>query len=195
MKIKQPIRLGVLISGRGSNLQAIIDNIKKGTLTACVSVVISDVEGAAGLERGRVSGISTATVKAKDFASKELYEGKIVSTLSDYSVDLLILAGYMRIVGRTILEKYSGKVLNIHPSLLPAFPGLNAQRQAIDYGVKFSGCTVHFVDEGMDTGPIIAQAVVPVLDGDTEDNLSERILKEEHILYSKTIQSIKNKLP
>jgi len=182
------IKLGVLVSGRGSNLQAIIDNIEKGSLNAEIAVVISDQADAYALERARKHNIPAVHVDAKKYQSKEAYDAALVEELRNRKVDLVCLAGFMRIITPVVIKAFSNRIMNIHPSLLPAFPGLHVQKKALDHGVKFSGCTVHFVDEGMDTGPIIIQAVAPVLDNDTEDSLSERILKQEHKIYSRAIQ-------
>jgi len=183
------VRIGVLVSGRGSNLQAIIDTIGSGTLSAEVAVVISDQSGAYSLERARKHAIPAVHISAQDYKGKrDEYDALLVQELRKHAVELVCLAGFMRIITPTLLEAFPNRVLNIHPALLPAFPGLHVQKAAIEHGVKFSGCTVHFVDAGMDTGPIIIQAVVPVLDNDTEDSLSERILKQEHTIYSRAIQ-------
>lgn len=182
------LRLGVLASGRGSNLQSIMDAAAAGRINAEVAVVISDNEGAFALERARQAGIPAEFVNPGGFASKEDYEGAVVELLKRHGVGLVCLAGYMRLVGRVILEAFRNRVINIHPALLPAFPGLHGQEQAWEYGVKFSGCTVHFVDEGMDTGPIIIQAVVPVLDDDTADTLAARILEQEHVIYPEAVR-------
>jgi len=173
------LNIGVLISGRGSNLQAIIDACASGDIPAKVAVVISNKADAYGLERAKKHNIPTAVLTSEEEIAKELEK---------YDVDLVCLAGYMRIVGKTLLDKYAGKIINIHPALLPSFPGLHSQKQALDYGVKVSGATVHFVDEGCDTGPIILQATVPVLDKDTEETLSARILEQEHKLYPMAIK-------
>lgn len=182
------INIGVLISGRGSNLQAIMDASEKGEIPAKVAVVISDNPDAYGLERAKKHSIPTAVFEPKRFSDKNTYELEIVKTLKHYNVDLVCLAGYMRIVGKVLLEHYYGKMMNIHPSLLPSFPGLHAQRQALEHGVKVSGATVHFVDEGCDTGPIIIQVAVPVLENDTEETLSARILEQEHQIYPQAIK-------
>lgn len=183
------VRIGVLVSGRGSNLQAIIDNIQKGSLSAEVAVVISDQADAYALERARKHNIPAVHVSAGGYNGKrEEYDALLVQELKKFNVDLVVLAGFMRIITKTLIAAFPNGILNIHPALLPAFPGLHVQKAALEHGVKFSGCTVHFVDEGMDTGPIIIQAVVPVLDNDTEDSLSERILKQEHKIYSRAIQ-------
>lgn len=182
------LKLGVFVSGRGSNLQAIMDNIAEGKLDAEVTVVISNQEYAYALERARQRDIPAVFINSGDYKSKEDYEQAILKVLQEKGVELVVLAGYMRLVGKVILEAYPNRVMNIHPALLPAFPGTHSQQDAVDYGVKYSGCTVHFVDEGMDSGPIILQAVVPVLPDDSGDILALRILKEEHVLLSQAIQ-------
>jgi phosphoribosylglycinamide formyltransferase-1 len=183
------LRIGVLVSGRGSNLQAVIDNIDRGELPAEVAVVISDQPDAFALERARTRDIPAVHVSAKGYRGRrEEYDGLLVAELRKHSVDLVILAGFMRIITKTLVDAFPHRIMNIHPALLPSFPGLHVQKAAIEHGVKFSGCTVHFVDEGMDTGPIIIQAVVPVLDGDTEDALAGRILKQEHRIFSRAIR-------
>lgn len=173
------INLGVLISGRGSNLQAIIDACEGGKIPAKVVVVVSDDPQVGGLERAKKHGIPTAVLKN---------ETEILKTLKEYKVDLVCLAGYMRIVGPVLLEHYRGKMINIHPSLLPSFPGLHAQRQALEHGVLITGATVHFVDEGCDTGPIIIQSAVPVKEKDDEAALAARILEQEHLIYPQAIK-------
>ena len=183
------VKIGVLVSGRGSNLQAIIDNIEKGTLSAELAVVISDQADAYALERARKHNVPAVHVSAKGYRGKrDDYDALLVKELQKRNVELVCLAGFMRIITPTLIKAFPNRILNIHPALLPSFPGLHVQKAAIEHGAKFSGCTVHFVDEGMDTGPIIIQAVVPVLDNDTEDSLSERILKQEHKIYSRAIQ-------
>ena len=183
------VRIAVLVSGRGSNLQAIIDNIEKGLLPAEIAVVISDQPEAYSLERARKHNIPAVPLSAKGYKGKrEEYDALLVKELQKHRVELVCLAGFMRIITPALIKAFPSRILNIHPALLPAFPGLHVQKAALEHGVKFSGCTVHFVDEGMDTGPIIIQAVVPVLDNDTEDSLSERILKQEHKIYSRAIQ-------
>lgn len=183
-------KLGVLISGRGTNLQAIIDAIESGPLIARIAVVLSNKKEAPGLERARKHGIETITLEPKSFAGKREYDQALARELKSKNVDLVCLAGYMRILGPEFIRAYEGRIINIHPSLLPAFPGLNVQQQAIDYGVKFSGCTVHFVNEEVDSGPIILQAVVPVHDTDDAETLAERILVQEHLIYPRAIQMI-----
>ena len=186
------LKLGVLVSGRGSNLQAIIDSIRGGSLHAEIAVVVSNKKDAGGLERAQSQGIKIVyhdpTVFKGQPSSREAYDQALVEILRTHGVELVILAGYMKIVTRVLLDAYQWKVLNIHPSLLPSFPGLSAQQQALDWGVKMSGCTVHFVTEGVDEGPIIIQAAVPVMEGDTSETLSARILKEEHRIYSEAIR-------
>ncbi len=183
------LKIAVLVSGRGSNLQAIIDNIETGSLSAELAVVISDQPGAYALERARKHNIPAVHVSAKGYKGRrDDYDALLVQELQKYKVDLVCLAGFMRIITPTLIRAFPNRILNIHPALLPSFPGLHVQKAALEHGVKFSGCTVHFVDEGMDTGPIIIQAVVPILDHDTEDSLSERILKQEHKIYSRAIQ-------
>jgi len=183
------VRIGVLVSGRGSNLQAVIDNIEQGKLSAEIAVVISDQADAFALERARKHGIADVHISAKGHKGRrEEYDALLVAELRKHSVDLVILAGFMRIISNTLVAAFPHRIMNIHPALLPSFPGLHVQKAAIEHGVKFSGCTVHFVDEGMDTGPIIIQAAVPVLDNDTEDSLAARILVQEHKIYSRAIQ-------
>jgi len=182
------VKLGVLVSGRGSNLQAIIDNIEKGLLPSEIVIVISDQPDAYSLERARKHNIPAIHISAKGYRGKrDEYDALLVTEFQKNDVELVCLAGFMRIITPTLIKAFPNRILNIHPALLPAFPGLHVQKAALDHGVKFSGCTVHFVDEGMDTGPIIIQAVVPVLDNDTVDSLSERILKQEHKIYSRAI--------
>jgi phosphoribosylglycinamide formyltransferase 1 len=183
------VRLGVLVSGRGSNLQAIIDNIEQCRLSAEVAVVISDREGSYALERAKKHHIPRLHLSAAGCKNKrDAYDALLVQHLRAHNAELVVLAGFMRLITPTLLKEFPARVLNIHPALLPAFPGLHVQKAALEHGARFSGCTVHFVDEGMDTGPIIIQAVVPVLDTDTEDSLSERILRQEHRIYSRAIQ-------
>ncbi len=183
-------RLGVLISGRGSNLQAIIDAIQAGCLDAEISIVISNCANAAGLERARSAGILTKVLDHRDHENKESYDHALTSELLKYDIGLVCLAGFMKIVGPKMLRAFPNAILNVHPSLLPAFPGLEPQRQACDYGVKFSGATVHVVTEALDAGPVVLQAVVPVLDDDTPETLASRILVEEHRLYPEAIARV-----
>lgn len=186
--MKARLRLGVLVSGRGSNLEAIIDASEAGRIDAVVAVVISDVADAFALERARTHGIEAAFVDSRPFDTKEAFDAAVIDLLRKREVDLVCLAGFMRLLSPQFVEAFRHRILNIHPALLPAFPGLHVQRKALTHGVKFSGCTVHFVDEGTDSGPIIIQAVVPVLDDDTEESLSARILTYEHQIYPRAIQ-------
>ncbi len=179
-------RIGVLLSGRGSNFEAIADSVAAGRINAEIAVVVSNREGAPGLERARERGLRAVCVPSRGL-ERELYDREVVAVLKQHRVDLLCLAGFMRLLSAYFIREFPCRILNIHPSLLPAFPGLEAQRQALEHGVKVTGCTVHFVDEYLDHGPIVLQACVPVLDDDTVDALSERILREEHRIYSEAI--------
>lgn len=182
------LRLAVLASGRGSNLQSILDVCKGNDVNADVVVVLSDKEHALALERARKAEIPAVWVNPAAFPSKKEFEEELLQVISKFSVDYVLLAGFMRVLSPVFIRGAKVPILNIHPSLLPAFTGLNAQRQALEYGVRYSGCTVHFIDEGVDTGPIILQAVVPVYDNDTEESLTSRILQEEHQLYPKVVR-------
>lgn len=182
------LRIGVLASGRGTNLQAIIDAIEKGRLDAVLAVVLSNKADAQALERARKHGAPAIFLDPKATPGREAYDAVILEHLRKHDVELVALAGYMRIVTQVLINAYPNRIMNIHPALLPAFPGLAAQKQALDWGVKVSGCTVHFVTEGVDAGPIIRQATVPVQEGDTEESLAERILAEEHRIYPEAIQ-------
>jgi phosphoribosylglycinamide formyltransferase-1 len=182
------LKLGVLISGNGSNLQSIIDHIEKGSLKAIIKIVISNNPEAYGITRAKKHGIPVVILKNGDFKNKEEFDLELIRILKNNYVDLVILAGFMRIITPTLLKAFPHKIMNIHPALLPSFPGIHGQKQALEYGVKLSGCTVHFVDEGVDTGPIIIQSAVQVFDNDTEETLAARILKEEHRIYSQAIQ-------
>ena len=186
-------KLAVLVSGRGSNLQAIIDSIDREELDAHLSIVISNTKDAMALKRAEKHGIKTIFIDPSTYLNTKEYDKALVLKLKEFSIDLICLAGYMRILGEEVIQTFEKKIINIHPSLLPAFPGLNAQKQAINHGVKFSGCTVHFVDSGVDSGPIILQTVVPVYDNDDEKSLSKRILEQEHYLYPKAIKMIQEK--
>lgn len=186
-------KLAVLVSGRGSNLQAIIDSIDREELDAHLSIVISNTKDAMALKRAEKHGIKTIFIDPSTYSNSKEYDKALVLKLKEFSIDLICLAGYMRILGEEVIQTFEKKIINIHPSLLPAFPGLNAQKQAINHGVKFSGCTVHFVDSGVDNGPIILQTVVPVYDNDDEKSLSKRILEQEHYLYPKAIKMIQEK--
>ena len=179
-------RLGVLLSGRGSNFQAIARNIADGKLDASLAVVISNRPDAPGLAIAREMGLTAVAIPSRGL-DREAYDKLLLAELATHQVDLICLAGYMRLLSAAFVRAYPQRILNIHPSLLPSFPGLDAQHQAVSHGVKFSGCTVHFVDEHLDAGPIILQAVVPVLDGDDAHSLSDRILVEEHRIYSEAI--------
>lgn len=183
-------RLGVLISGRGSNLQAIIDAIGEGRLDAEVVLVISNRADAAGLDRARDAGIETALIDHRAYASRDAFDRALAAALRARDVGLVCLAGFMRVVGPPMLEAFPNAILNIHPSLLPAFPGVDAQRQALDFGVKVTGVTVHFVTPELDGGPIVLQRAVPVRDDDTPDTLAARILIEEHGVYPEAIRIV-----
>lgn len=182
------LTLGVLASGRGSNFQSILDSIDSGFISAKVAVLITDNPEAYAIERAKNHNVESLIMQPRDFTDKDSYYAQIAGELMNRGVDLVILAGFMRVVGKALIEKYPNRIMNIHPALLPSFPGLHGQKQAADYGVKVSGCTVHFVDEGVDTGPIIIQAAVPSFHDDTEDILSERILKEEHKIFPYAIK-------
>lgn len=182
------LKIGVLASGRGSNFQSIIESIESGFIKAKVAVLITDNPEAYAIERAKNHNIEALIIKPRDFPDKNSYYSHIAEELKKRGVELIILAGFMRVVGKPLIEKYPSRIMNIHPALLPSFPGLHGQKQAVDYGVKISGCTVHFVDEGVDTGPIIIQAAVTAYEDDTEDTLSERILKQEHKIFPLAIK-------
>ena len=183
-----PINIAVFISGRGSNLQSIIDAVETGEIPAEIKLVISDNKEAYGLKRAQQADIKAEFVDPGKFDSKKDYEKNLLNKLNTHDIQLVALAGFMRLLSPYFLREFSGRVMNIHPSLLPSFRGLHPQRQAVEYGVKVSGCTVHFVDEGMDTGPIILQQAVPVKDEDDEDSLAQRILKKEHKIYPRAVK-------
>lgn len=183
-----PLVLGVLASGRGSNLQAILDAIEGGRCPARVAVVVSDRAGAPALDRARRAGVKAVHLDPHAYADRAAFDRAVAAVLAEHAVELVCLAGYMRLLSPEFIAAYRGRVLNVHPALLPAFPGLHAQRQAIEYGVKVTGATVHFVDEGVDTGPIVLQAAVPVQEDGTEESLAARILQEEHRLYPEAIR-------
>jgi phosphoribosylglycinamide formyltransferase-1 len=183
-----PLRLAVLASGRGSNLQAILAAAAVPDFPARVVVVVSDHESAAALDRARAHGVEAVFLNPKDYGDRAAFDAAIIALLEARGVELVCLAGYMRILGGAFVRAYAGRLMNIHPSLLPSFPGLGPHRQSLEHGVKLSGATVHFADEGTDTGPIIMQAAVPVLPGDTEESLAARILVEEHRLYPQAIR-------
>jgi phosphoribosylglycinamide formyltransferase-1 len=183
-------RIGVLLSGRGSNFAALADSIAAGRIPdAEISVVVSNREGAPGIERAKARNIATRVLPSKGL-EREAFDRQVVAVLRDCQVDLVCLAGYMRLLSPFFVAAFPNRVLNIHPSLLPSFPGLESQKQALEYGAKFAGCTVHFVDENLDAGPIILQAAVPVDDGDTEESLSEKILREEHRIYTEAVRLV-----
>ena len=183
-------RIGVLLSGRGSNFVALADSVAARRIpNAEISMVLSNREGAAGIDRAKERGLPTRVISSKGL-EREAYDRQVVAALRESKVDLICLAGYMRLLSPYFVAAFPNRILNIHPSLLPSFPGLESQRQALEYGVKFAGCTVHFVDENLDAGPIVLQAVVPVHDGDTDATLSERILLEEHRIYSEAVKIV-----
>ncbi len=181
-------KLGVLCSGRGTDLQSIMDAINNGEVAADIAVVLTDKPDAFALERAASAGIKAVCVNRKQFDGRESFEQALVSELQAAGVTLVVLAGFMRILTPYFVRQYAGRIMNIHPALLPSFPGAHAHQDVLAYGVKISGCTVHFVDEGTDSGPIILQAAVPVLDGDTEEALGARVLEQEHIIYPRAIQ-------
>ncbi len=183
-----PLTIGVLVSGSGTNLQAIIDQCAVGAINGRVVCVISNKADAYALERAKKHDIQAIHLNHRDFSSREEFDASVVATLKAHGVQLVVLAGFMRIITEVLINAFPHAIMNVHPALLPAFPGLHAQQQALDYGVRYSGCTVHFVDGGCDTGPIILQSVVPVLAEDTETTLSERIHHEEHRLYPAAVR-------
>jgi len=183
-------RIGVLLSGRGSNFEALADSVGGGRLPGAeIAVVVSNREGAPGIERAKARGIAARVIPSKGL-EREVYDRQVVAVLREFNVDLVCLAGYMRLLSPFFVAAFPNHILNIHPSLLPSFPGLESQRQALEYGVKFAGCTVHFVDENLDAGPIVLQATVPVRDDDTEETLSSRILAEEHRIYTEAVRIV-----
>lgn len=182
------LKIGVLVSGSGSNLQSIIDNIERGSLSAEIAIVICNNPEAFALERCAKHKIPVQLISAREFPDRIAFDLNMADILNRHGVELVVMAGFMRVLSPEFLNEFPLKVINIHPALLPSFPGLHGQKQAFDYGVKFSGCTVHFADSGVDTGPIIIQAVVPVFDDDTEESMSSRILREEHRIYPQAIQ-------
>src|SRR3982075_3142523 len=183
-------RIGVLLSGRGSNFEALAESVAAGRIPdAHIAIVIANREGTQGIERASARGIATRVIPSRGL-EREAYDRQIVSVLREFQVDLVCLAGYMRLLSPYFVECFPQRILNIHPSLLPSFAGLESQRQALEYGVKFAGCTVHFVDENLDAGPIVLQAVVPVLDSDTPEKLAERILREEHRIYTEAVKIV-----
>jgi len=183
-------RIGVLLSGRGSNFEALADSVKSGRIpNAEIAIVVSNRLGAPGIEKAQARGIPAKVIPSKGL-EREVYDRQVAAALAEAKVDLVCLAGYMRLLSPFFIASFPSRILNIHPSLLPAFPGLEAQRQALEHGVKFAGCTVHFVDESLDAGPIVLQAGVAVRDDDTEETLSERILREEHRIYSEAVRIV-----
>jgi len=186
--VAKQVPIGVLISGTGTNLQAIIDAIESGKLDAKIEVVLSNKADAYGLVRARNHHIPTEVLNHKNFSSRETYDEALVALLRERRVELVVLAGFMRLLSSVFVKAYSNRIMNIHPALLPAFPGLNVQQRALEHGARFSGCTVHFVNEECDQGPIIIQAVVPVLPDDTAETLAARILEQEHRIYPRAIQ-------
>jgi phosphoribosylglycinamide formyltransferase-1 len=183
-------RIGVLLSGRGSNFEALADSVAAGRLPGAeIAVVVSNREGAPGIAKAKERGIAARVIPSKGL-EREAYDRQVVAVLREHTVDLVCLAGYMRLLSPFFVASFPNRILNIHPSLLPSFPGLESQRQALEYGVKFAGCTVHFVDENLDAGPIVLQAAVPVLDDDSEETLSARILVEEHRIYTEAVRIV-----
>src|SRR5271165_5563193 len=183
-------RIGVLLSGRGSNFEALADSVGAGRIpNAEIAIAISNRENAPGIEKAQARGIPAQLIPSRGL-ERETYDKLVIAALEEKKVDLVCLAGYMRLLSPAFVAAYRGRILNIHPSLLPAFPGLESQRQALEHGAKFTGCTVHFVDENLDAGPIVLQAVVPIHDGDTEGALAERILREEHRIYSEAVRIV-----
>jgi len=188
--MKSKLRLGVLASGGGTNLQSIIDSCEDGSLPAEIVLVLCNNPDAGALQRAAQHNLPTLCINHREFASREDFDRAVVAALRNHGVDLVVLAGFMRLITATFLAAFPQRIINIHPALLPAFPGLHVQRKALEYGARFAGCTVHFVDDGVDTGPIIIQAVVPVFDDDDEASLSARILEQEHRIYPRAIQLI-----
>jgi phosphoribosylglycinamide formyltransferase-1 len=186
------LKLGVLVSGRGSNLQAILDAIQDGSLDAKVELVISNKPGAQALQRAQEAGVETCVISHKDFDGREAFDAALAEKLREHGAEWVVLAGFMRVLTSVFIQRMQGRIINIHPALLPSFPGVNAQQQALDYGVKVTGCTVHLIDEGVDTGPIIAQRVVEIRDDDDDASLSARILVQEHDLMVTVLRGMAN---
>ncbi|HXV49506.1 MAG TPA: phosphoribosylglycinamide formyltransferase [Candidatus Binatia bacterium] len=182
------VSIAVLISGSGTNLQSIIDAVEGKRLDAKIEIVLSNIADAFGLERAKKHGVSTVVLDHKSYSSREAYDRAVVELLQKRGVELVVLAGFMRLLSPVFIKAYSNRIMNIHPALLPSFPGLQVQKKAVEHGVRFAGCTVHFVNEECDEGPIIIQAVVPVFADDTEETLAARILKQEHRIYPQAIQ-------
>ena len=185
---KRQVPIGVLVSGNGSNLQSLIDHAENGKLDAEIRIVISNNEEAYALERCRKHNIRTAVINHRDFDSRDSFDRRMIEILTASGIELVVMAGFMRVLSPAFFQAFPMKIMNIHPALLPSFPGIHVQQKAVDYGVKFSGCTVHFADEGVDSGPIIIQAVVPVYDDDSGESLAKRILKKEHRIYPQAVQ-------
>ncbi len=185
---KNKLRLGILASGGGTNLQSIIDQCRQQTINAEIVLIVSNNPDAGALDRAANAGLQHICINHRDFSDRSSFDHSVVAALKEADVDLVVLAGFMRIISEVFLEAYPQRIINIHPALLPAFPGLHVQKKALEYGARFSGCTVHFVDGGVDTGPIIIQAVVPIHDNDTEKTLAARILQQEHKIYPYAIQ-------
>lgn len=186
--MKKPFRIAVLASGGGTNLQSIIDQQQCGKLAVDIALVVSNNPGAGALDRAQRAGITTLCINHRNYSTREDFDQALVKALQQAGIDLVVLAGFMRIITPVMLQAFPQRIINIHPALLPAFPGLKVQQQAIDYGARFSGCTVHVVDAGVDTGPIIIQAVVPILPEDSPETLAQRILEQEHRIYPQAIQ-------
>lgn len=190
MSAIKKLKLGVLASGGGTNLQSLIDQCQNQQIDAEIALVLCNNPDAGALERAAKAGIPNTCINHRDFADRQSFDQTVVKTLQEAGVELVVLAGFMRIISEVFVDAFPQRIVNIHPALLPAFPGLHVQKKALEYGARFAGCTVHFVDTGVDTGPIIIQAVVPILDDDTEETLSARILEQEHKIYPKAIQLI-----
>ncbi|WP_303721112.1 phosphoribosylglycinamide formyltransferase [Malonomonas rubra] len=190
MSANKKLKLGVLASGGGTNLQSIIDQCREQKIDAEIVLVLSNNPDAGALERAAKAGIPSVCVNHRDYADRQSFDQAVIRTLQEAGVDLVVLAGFMRLISEVFIAAFPQRIVNIHPALLPAFPGLHVQKKALEYGARFAGCTVHFVDTGVDTGPIIIQAVVPILDNDTEETLSARILEQEHKIYPQAIQLI-----
>lgn len=182
------LKIGVLVSGSGSNLQAIIDNIKAKKVPAEIEVIISNNASAYSIERAKKHNIPFEVIEHKNHKTREEFDAKLVDVLKSYNVELVVMAGFLRVITNVLLSAFPMKIMNIHPALLPSFPGLHVQKKALDYGCKFAGCTVHFADDGVDTGPVIIQGIVPILDSDDEDSLAQRILRVEHKIYPTAIR-------
>ncbi len=184
------LKIGIIASGRGTNAQCLINAIEEGRLSATIELIISDRPEAGVLERAKKHGLEHVLVRENEYVTRAEFDGEMMNLLKGRGVELVVLAGFMRVLGPAFIEAFPERIINIHPALLPSFPGLNVHKKAIKHGVKFSGCTVHFVDSGLDTGPIIIQAVVPLLDDDTEDTLAARILREEHRILPEAVSLI-----